>query len=45
MILCFLGWYAQEYPDSALHLELLNEPVLLDDYTQILHQDICIMWR
>jgi hypothetical protein len=33
IILCFLGWYAQEYPDSALYLELLNEPVLLDDYT------------
>lgn len=33
VILCFLGWYAQEYPNSELHLELLNEPVLLDDYT------------
>ncbi len=31
-IFYFLGWYAQEYPGSELHLELLTEIGLLDDF-------------
>ncbi len=32
VILCFLGWYTQTYPDVSLDLSLLTEATLLDDY-------------
>ncbi|MBD1895508.1 hypothetical protein [Coleofasciculus sp. FACHB-129] len=32
-ILAFLGWYAQEYPNSELNLERLTDVDLLDKYT------------
>jgi integrase len=32
-VLRFLGWYAQESPDSELNLELLTDVNLLDNYT------------
>jgi len=32
-ILRFLGWYTKEYPGAEIHLELLADPDLLDDYT------------
>lgn len=32
-ILRFLGWYTKGYPGAEIHLELLADPDLLDDYT------------
>lgn len=32
IILCFLGWYAQTYPNASLDLKLLTDPASLDDY-------------
>jgi integrase len=32
-ILCFLGWYKQQYPDLELHLELLTDVDSIDRYT------------
>ena len=33
LIMCFLGWYKQEHPDLELHLKLLTDVELVDEYT------------